>query len=151
MSYILSRHRGREAAPLSAEQVAQLSEVGKHLGLAFQIKDDLFDFERVNWTGKPSGIDIKEQKMTLPLIIALRESAPAVRKKIIRTIKKHHDDPKKVAEVVHFVRESGGLAYARTKMQFHLSQAREVLSSFPASEARTALEELLEYTAVRKK
>ncbi len=142
---------GAASAGGSAEQVAQLSEVGKHLGLAFQIKDDLFDFERVNWTGKPSGIDIKEQKMTLPLIIALRESAPAVRKKIIRTIKKHHDDPKKVAEVVHFVRESGGLAYARTKMQFHLSQAREVLSSFPASEARTALEELLEYTAVRKK
>jgi octaprenyl-diphosphate synthase len=121
------------------------------LGLAFQIKDDLFDFEKVNLTGKPAGIDIKEQKMTLPLIKALQETDAANRKYIIKTIKKHHDRPKKVREVVDFVRNSGGLEYARSKMEEHIKDAKEILFTFPQSHERDALEVVLDYTAKRKK
>jgi len=124
---------------------------GRELGLAFQIKDDLFDFEKVNLTGKPAGIDIKEQKMTLPLINALSNASDKERKYIIRKIKKHHDRPKKVQEVVDFVRNSGGLDYARVKMESHLDAAREILTKFPQSDVRLALEELIDYTGKRKK
>ncbi|HCP40423.1 MAG TPA: polyprenyl synthetase, partial [Cryomorphaceae bacterium] len=120
-------------------------------GMAFQIKDDLFDFEKVNLTGKPSGIDIKEQKMTLPLINALQNTNEARRKQIIRTIKKYHNRPKKVAEVVDFVRNSGGLDYARSKMKGHLQKASDILSNFPESAERTALEDVIDYTGARKK
>ena len=119
--------------------------------VAFQIKDDLFDFEKVNFTGKPSGIDIKEQKMTLPLINALQNTTATKRKHIIRTIKKDHNRPKKVAEVVDFVRKYGGLDYARSKMDGHLHKAAEILSNFPESAERTALEEVIAYTGARKK
>jgi octaprenyl-diphosphate synthase len=124
---------------------------GRELGLAFQIKDDLFDFEKVNLTGKPSGIDIKEQKMTLPLINALQNTTASKRKQIIRIIKKDHNRPKKVAEVVDFVRNSGGLDYARSKMEGHLQKAAAILSTFPASAERTSLEEVIAYTGARKK
>lgn len=129
----------------------KMRQFGQELGLAFQIKDDLFDFEKVNLTGKPSGIDIKEQKMTLPLINALQHTTSAKRKSIIRTIKKHHNRPKKVAEVVDFVRSSGGLEYARMKMDQHLDKAIEILHTFPQSPERDALEAVVAYTGERKK
>lgn len=136
----------------SSEEVQELMRTfGRELGLAFQIKDDLFDFEKVNLTGKPSGIDIKEQKMTLPLINALQNATTKKRKEIIRTIKKHHNRPKKVAEVVDFVRSSGGLEYARSKMDQHLATAKEVLMRFPESTEREALELVIAYTGSRKK
>ena len=137
-----------EADPAS---ISKLREIGRHLGLAFQIKDDLFDFEKVNLTGKPAGIDIKEQKMTLPLIHALKEAVPKQRKYIIKTIKKHHDRPKKVQEVVDFVRHSGGLDYARSRMEEHITKAKELLFTFPQSDVRDSFESLLEFTVVRKK
>lgn len=142
---------GATSSGAPSEVVEDLRLFGRELGLAFQIKDDLFDFEKVNLTGKPAGIDIKEQKMTLPLINALSNASQQERKQIIRTIKKHHDRPKKVQEVVEFVRQSGGLEYARTKMEGHLSKAREILAKFPISDERLALEELIEYTGTRKK
>ena len=137
-----------EADPAS---ISKLREIGRHLGLAFQIKDDLFDFEKVNLTGKPAGIDIKEQKMTLPLIHALKEAMPKQRKYIIKTIKKHHDRPKKVQEVVDFVRHSGGLDYARSRMEEHITKAKELLFTFPQSDVRDSFESLLEFTVARKK
>lgn len=142
---------GAQSAEATQEVQEQMRLFGRELGLAFQIKDDLFDFEKVNFTGKPSGIDIKEQKMTLPLINALQNTDSSTRNKVIRTIKKHHNRPKKVAEVVDFVRKSGGLDYARGKMEAHLSNAAEILSKFPQSAERTALEELIVYTGARKK
>jgi len=142
---------GAASAGASDEEVEKFRMLGRHLGLAFQIKDDLFDFERVNLTGKPAGIDIKEQKMTLPLIKALQEAEPKQRQHIIKTIKKHHDRPKKVQEVVDFVRQSGGLEYARGKMLEHIDRAKEILSNFPHTEERDALALVLEYTAQRKK
>lgn len=142
---------GATSVGASEELVAKAREMGRELGLAFQIKDDLFDFERVNLTGKPVGIDIKEQKMTLPLIKALMETDEATRKHIIRTIKRHHDRPKKVREVVDFVRNSGGLDYARAKMEEHLQKAKEILFTFPENEARDSMEVLLDYIGTRKK
>ena len=142
---------GAQSAEASTEIQEQMRMFGRELGLAFQIKDDLFDFEKVNLTGKPSGIDIKEQKMTLPLINALQNTTASKRKQIIRTIKKDHNRPKKVAEVVDFVRNSGGLEYARSKMEGHLQKAADILSNFPKSAERTALEEVIAYTGARKK
>ena len=142
---------GATSAGGNEDDVDKFRMLGRHLGLAFQIKDDLFDFERVNLTGKPAGIDIKEQKMTLPLIHALQEADDKTRRYIIRTIKKHHDRPKKVKEVVDFVRQSGGLEYARTKMMWHIDQAKEILFNFPQTEERDALALVIDYTAQRKK
>jgi len=142
---------GAASAGGNEDAIDKFRMLGRHLGLAFQIKDDLFDFERVNLTGKPAGIDIKEQKMTLPLIHALQEADDKTRRYIIRTIKKHHDRPKKVKEVVDFVRQSGGLEYARTKMMWHIDQAKEILLNFPQTEERDALALVLDYTAQRKK
>ena len=142
---------GAASAGGSDEEIEKFRMLGRHLGLAFQIKDDLFDFERVNLTGKPAGIDIKEQKMTLPLIKALQEADSKQRQHIIKTIKKHHDRPKKVKEVVDFVRQSGGLEYARNKMLEHINQAKEILYNFPQTEERDALALVLDYTAQRKK
>lgn len=142
---------GAQSVGASLEDQEQLRRFGKELGLAFQIKDDLFDLEKVNFTGKPTGIDIKEQKMTLPLINALSTANAAKRKQIIRTIKKYNDRPKKVQEVIDFVNQSGGLEYARLKMEMHLENARELLSKFPSSVERSALEELINYTGKRKK
>ena len=142
---------GAASAGGSDEEIEKFRMLGRHLGLAFQIKDDLFDFERVNLTGKPAGIDIKEQKMTLPLIKALQEADSKQRQHIIKTIKKYHDRPKKVQEVVDFVRQSGGLEYARNKMLEHINQAKEILYNFPQTEERDALALVLDYTAQRKK
>jgi len=142
---------GAASAGGNEDDIDKFRMLGRHLGLAFQIKDDLFDFERVNLTGKPAGIDIKEQKMTLPLIHALQEADDKTRLYIIRTIKKHHDRPKKVKEIVDFVRQSGGLEYARTKMMWHIDQAKAILFNFPQTEERDALGLVIDYTAQRKK
>lgn len=142
---------GAASANADTTTLEKFRQLGRSLGLAFQIKDDLFDFEKVNLTGKPAGIDIKEQKMTLPLIKALQETDAANRKYIIKTIKKHHDRPKKVREVVDFVRNSGGLEYARSKMEEHIKDAKDILFTFPQSPERDALEVVLDYTAKRKK
>jgi octaprenyl-diphosphate synthase len=89
--------------------------------------------------------------MTLPLIHALTEATPKQRKYIIRTIKKHHDRPKKVQEVVDFVRHSGGLDYARLRMEEHITKAKDLLYTFPGSDVRDSFESLLEFTVARKK
>ena len=128
-----------------------MRQFGTRLGIAFQIKDDLFDYQVVNRSGKPSGIDIKEQKMTLPLIHALAQSKASQRRKIIRTIKKDHRDPKKVAEVVDFVNASGGIAYAEEAMKRYRDEAIELLMHFEEAPVRNALEALVHYVIERKK
>jgi octaprenyl-diphosphate synthase len=122
---------------------------GEKIGIAFQIRDDLFDFGADN-IGKPLGIDIKEKKMTLPLIHALNQASSADRRRIIRLIKKHSDKPEKVAEVIRFVHESEGLAYAEKAMYRYRDEAFELLHQLPESPARLALEELVNYVVERK-
>ena len=127
-----------------------MHDFGERIGIAFQIKDDLFDFGTDD-IGKPRGIDIKEKKMTLPLIYALNNAAPARRRRIIRNIRRHSDRPERVAEVIDFVRDSDGLAYAETVMHRYRDEAFALLRQLPASPARLALEELVNYVVERKK
>lgn len=122
---------------------------GEKIGIAFQIRDDLFDFGTDD-VGKPRGIDIKEKKMTLPLIHALNQASSADRRRIIRLIKKYSDKPEKVAEVIRFVHESEGLAYAEKAMYRYRDEAFELLHQLPESPARIALEELVNYVVERK-
>ena len=133
-----------------AELIERVRLFGEKIGIAFQIRDDLFDYGDQD-VGKPLGIDIKEKKMTLPLIYALRTTDNRTRKHIIRTIKRHHDKPERVREVIEFVRNSGGLTYAREQMRRFRDEAFQILYEFPENDARTALENLVNYVVERKK
>jgi octaprenyl-diphosphate synthase len=130
---------------------AQMKQFGEYVGISFQIKDDLFDFESGNRTGKPNGIDIKEQKMTLPLIFMLSQLSPGEKRRTIRTIKNHHDDPVRVAGIIDQVNHSGGISYARNKMLEYRQKALDMLQSMPDNEARRSLEQLVIYTTERNK
>ncbi len=124
--------------------------LGEKIGMAFQIKDDLFDFGTDD-VGKPLGNDIKEKKMTLPLIHALEKADRRTKKRIIKIIKKNNNQPEKVAEVIDFVKNSGGLEYATEVMYRFRSEAFEILDRFPESEVRTSLRDLITYVTERKK
>lgn len=119
-------------------------------GMAFQIKDDLFDYgdEKI---GKPTGIDIKEQKMTLPLIYVLNNASTSEKKWLINSVKNHNKDKRRVKEVIAFVKEKGGLDYAVHKMLAFKEEALELLSAYPVSEYRNALELMVNYVVDRKK
>ncbi len=142
---------GANSAGASQDEVQRMKTFGTKLGIAFQIKDDLFDYQMVNKSGKPSGIDIKEQKMTLPLIYALQQSDRKERKKIINIIKNHHDKPKKVAEVVAYVNASGGIPYAESAMKNYRDEAMDILNQYPESTVKSALKALADYVIERKK
>lgn len=131
--------------------VAQMRLFGETLGMAFQIKDDLFDYQSSAKTGKPSGIDIKEQKMTLPLIFALNQANWSTKRHIIGLIKKHHNNPEKVQEVVQFVQHSGGIAYAEEKMGDYRARALELIKDYPDSAAKQSLVDLVDFVITRTK
>lgn len=124
--------------------------LGEKMGMAFQIKDDLFDFGTDD-VGKPVGNDIKEKKMTLPLIFALEKTNPSTKKRIINIIKKNNNQPEKVAEVIEFVRKSGGMEYATDVMNQYRAEAFEILERFPDSEVKTSLRDLVSYVTEREK
>lgn len=126
-----------------------MHDFGEKIGIAFQIKDDLFDFGAED-IGKPRGIDIKEKKMTLPLIHALNQAEKGERRRIIRIIKKQSDKPEKVAEVIKFVHESEGLTYAEAAMLRYRDEAFALLRQMPESESRDSLEALVNYVVERK-
>lgn len=140
---------GAAAATQEEERLQLMRTFGEKIGIAFQIKDDLFDFG-VDDVGKPRGIDIKEKKMTLPLIHALNQAPADERRRIIRLIKKHNDKPDKVAEVIQFVRQSAGLQYAETAMFRYRDEAFTLLRQLPESPARLSLEKLVNYVVERK-
>jgi octaprenyl-diphosphate synthase len=142
---------GASSVGASEEMTGQMKKFGELVGISFQIKDDLFDFEMGNRTGKPNGIDIKEQKMTLPLIYMLSQLAPGEKRRTIRTIKNHHDEPARVAEIIDQVNHSGGISYARGKMLEYRQKAIDMLQSMPENEARKSLEQLVIYTTERNK
>lgn len=139
------------AASTSQEEstLQLMHDFGEKIGIAFQIKDDLFDFGLED-IGKPRGIDIKEKKMTLPLIHALGQASRSQRKHIIKLIKKHSEEPDKVAEVIQFVHDSDGLTYAEKAMYDYRDQAFELLRQLPPSESRDGLEALVNYVVERK-
>lgn len=141
---------GAASAGADEDMIERMRLFGEKTGIAFQIKDDLFDFGTDD-VGKPLGIDIKEKKITLPLIYALNKSTGGEKKRIINLVKNHNEDPKKIAEVIDFVRNSGGLAYAEMQMHRYQEEAFEILNTFPDHESRRSLEQLVRFTTERKK
>lgn len=131
------------------EIAEQFRLFGEKVGIAFQIKDDLFDYGNDN-IGKPTGIDIKEKKMTLPLIYTLQHADNQLKKRIIYIVKNKNTDKQSVDEVIRYVNESGGIAYARQKMKEYKEAAMQILKTFPDTPARNAMKELVEYAIERK-
>lgn len=142
---------GAASVDSNKQTIERMAAFGEHVGIAFQIKDDLFDYESGNITGKPNGIDIKEQKMTLPLIYLLNNSSRSEKRKIINIIKNHNNNPEKVRYVIDEVNRSGGIEYAREKMKDYHSKAISLLDEFPDSPSKQSLKALVDYTIERKK
>lgn len=130
--------------------IEKARKFGELVGLAFQVKDDLFDYETQEMIGKPVGIDIKEKKMTLPLIFALNQASWLEKKKHIFTIRYQSNNNKKVKEVIEFVKKSGGIEYTIDHMNRLANEAIALLESFPHSSYKEALKSLVEYTIRRK-
>ena len=133
-----------------SDEIASMRRFGELIGMAFQIKDDLFDYgtEKI---GKPTGIDIKEQKMTLPLIYTLNKVSKKEKDWLINSVKNHNKDRKRVKEVIAFVKENGGLDYAVMRMKEFQKEALDILVEYPDSEYKESLELMVNYVIERKK
>jgi len=140
---------GAASAGADDEAVERMRRFGEKTGIAFQIKDDLFDFEKSLKTGKPSGIDIRESKMTLPLIHALCRADARKKRAIVRTVNNKDAGEDQVAEVVSFVVESGGIDYARDRMAAFQQEAFELAAGLPDSDFKRSLHDLVRYTTER--
>ena len=140
---------GASSVSNDSEVIEQMRAFGENVGMAFQIKDDLFDYGEAK-VGKPTGNDIKEKKLTLPLIHILQKVTPALKKKIIFIVKNNNNDKAQVKFVIDNVVTNGGIEYATEKMIEYRDKALTILHSFPTSSCRDALEELLRYTTDRK-
>jgi octaprenyl-diphosphate synthase len=141
---------GAASTTRDEESIERMRLFGENIGIAFQIKDDLFDFGSDD-VGKPLGIDIQEKKLTLPLIYALNKVAKSDRNHIINLIKRYHTQPEKVNEVISFVHQSGGLDYARSVMEKYSEKAFDILKTFPECPSRQALQDLVIFVTTRKK
>jgi octaprenyl-diphosphate synthase len=139
---------GASSAGCSPEMVLKMRTFGENIGMAFQIKDDLFDYGEME-IGKPVGIDIKEKKMTLPLIYALSKSGWLERRRIISIIKNESEKPKKVKEVIAYVKQSGGIEYAIEKMNAYHAEAMKIMEEFPDSAYKRSLIQLVQFTIDR--
>ena len=135
-------------APDKTEIIEKMRLFGEYIGMAFQIKDDLFDYTE-EAIGKPTGIDIKEQKMTLPLIYVLNTCTEEEKKWLINSIKNHNKDKKRVKEVIHFVKTHQGLEYATAKMKEFQQKAIDLLDSFPSSPYKDSLLLMVNYVIDR--
>ena len=142
---------GAASTGANEETINKMQRFGEQVGIAFQLKDDLFDYGTGEHIGKPTGIDIKEKKMTLPLIYALSKSSYFEKRQLINTIKNHNENPVKVAEVIDFVVKSGGIEYAQKKMNEYKNNALSILNEFENNEAKKSLEMLVKYTTEREK
>jgi octaprenyl-diphosphate synthase len=142
---------GSASSGSNPETIEKMRLFGEYTGIAFQIKDDLFDYESGNATGKPATLDIKEQKMTLPLIYLLNHTGMAERRWVVNTVKNHNTEPERVAELIKKVRANGGIAYAHEKMLENRQKAIDLLYSFPESIYRNSLEQLVIFTTERNK
>lgn len=131
--------------------INNMHKFGENVGIAFQLKDDLLDYGNDGKIGKPTGIDIREQKFTLPLIYALNNAPYADKRRIINIIKNHNHQSGKVKEAINFVINSGGIEYANSKMVDYHKKALDILKSFPDNPARKSLEQLVNFTINRKR
>lgn len=135
----------------SPETVANMKLFGEYAGIAFQIKDDLFDYKPQGIIGKPTANDIKEKKLTLPLIYALENSTDKERKHILKTIRRHNKNAEKVKTVIEFVNQKGGLTFSEQTMHEYKQKAIDLLNNYPPSEVKEALVGLVNYTIERNK
>ncbi|MDG1954386.1 MAG: polyprenyl synthetase family protein [Polaribacter sp.] len=140
---------GAASVGANQETVQQMRKFGEYIGIAFQIKDDLFDYsdEKI---GKPTGIDIKEQKMTLPLIYTLNTCSVKDKNWIINSVKKYNKDKKRVKEVITFVKENGGIEYTISKMNDYKNRALAILENYPSSPYKDSLIHMIDYVVERK-
>jgi len=142
---------GAKSAGADDELVEKMRSFGEHVGMAFQIKDDLLDYQNNGGIGKPSGNDIKEKKLTLPIIHVLKNASASDQKRILSIVKKHNKNKKKVQEVIDFVIDNGGLDYTKQIMHEYCEKALDLLQYIPESESKEAMVELVNYVVIRKK
>ncbi len=140
---------GAASVGANKDTVQQMRKFGEYIGMAFQIKDDLFDYYDGK-IGKPTGIDIKEKKMTLPLIYTLNVCSSKERSWLINSIKKHNRNKKRVKEVIAFVKENGGIEYSTSKMNDYKNRAIGILENYPSSEYKTSLIKMIDYVVERE-
>ncbi|MFL0100265.1 polyprenyl synthetase family protein [Tenacibaculum maritimum] len=140
---------GAASVGASNETVQQMRKFGEYIGIAFQIKDDLFDYTE-DKIGKPTGIDIKEQKMTLPLIYTLNTCLAKEKAWLINSVKKHNKDKRRVKEVIAFVKKNGGLEYTVQKMHDYKNKALAILEDYPESTYKKSLQQMIDYVVERK-
>jgi len=133
------------------ETIEKMKEIGILAGLAFQIKDDIFDYQEKGIIGKPTGNDIKEKKITLPLIYVLKNSSRSEKQRIINIVEHKNNNKEKVAELIELVRQKGGLEYATQRMNYFSNEAIKKLDEFPKNAASESLAQLINYIIVRKK
>jgi octaprenyl-diphosphate synthase len=133
------------------ETIQIMKDFGENIGIAFQIRDDLLDYEGTGLTGKTVGNDIKEKKITLPLIHALSQSANSKKRHILNIVKTRKKTKADISEVISFVTENGGMEYAELKMNQYRDKALAILDSYPDSDVRESLREFVHYTTSRKK
>ncbi|MBE9489157.1 MAG: polyprenyl synthetase family protein [Bacteroidetes bacterium] len=141
---------GAASVKPKSQDVETMRKFGELIGMAFQIKDDLFDYSD-DQIGKPTGIDIKEQKMTLPLIYVLNNCSVKEKNWLINSIKNHNKDKKRVKEVIAFVKQHDGLEYAISKMKIFQAEALQILKNYPDSVYKNSLELMVNYVIERKK
>jgi octaprenyl-diphosphate synthase len=141
---------GAASATDDKEAIEKMRLFGEKVGIAFQIRDDLFDYGTTD-VGKPLGIDIKEKKMTLPLIHVLNKSSWSMRRRMINVVRNHNTDKEKVAWLIQQVREGNGISYSEEVMRRHIQEAREILLTFPNSASRQSMMELVDYSILREK
>ncbi len=140
---------GAASASATTETITMMHTFGELIGIAFQIKDDLFDYGPSGIIGKPTGIDIKESKMTLPLIYSLNQASTSEKRRVINIVKNHNTDDKKVREVINFVKETGGLEYATVRMNEYRAKAFTMLEPLPESTYKKSLKDLVLFTTER--
>ena len=128
-----------------------MKAMGEFIGIAFQIKDDLFDLMPGNKTGKPAGNDIREKKITLPLIYALHQVSSTEKKQILKIISSKSPSKTQLKTVIDFVEKNGGFEYAAKRMDEYKMKAVEILMSFPENPAQKALLEFVDYVTSRDK
>jgi octaprenyl-diphosphate synthase len=141
---------GAASMDVEKAEIERMRKFGELIGIAFQIKDDLFDYTEEK-IGKPTGIDIKEQKMTLPLIYSINHSSKKERRWLINSVKNHNKNKKRVKEVIEFVKESGGIEYTIEKMKEYQAKATEILNVYPDSPYKDSLLTMVNYVIDREK
>jgi len=142
---------GARSVSEDAETIQMMKELGENIGIAFQIRDDLLDYEKTGFTGKAPGNDIKERKLTLPLIYSLEQTTYLKKKHILGIVKNRKKTKTEINEVISFVSENGGMDYAELRMNQYRDKAMAILDFYPDSEIRDSMKEFVLFTTSRKK